>query len=292
MAISKIVYKSSASATPVTWMDATSATATAADIISPKTAMLADGVVTEGTGTGGGGSWVTVYNGTVALAGDWGNGYYYQMINPWNDTIAANSAWRITWDNVQYTCTATWEGSQDGNPYAIGNYTYDGGTGGTDCPFFMQMYFGTSLAVVGASGTHTVKIEKQGASAITGTFTAPSTGSSYTLEFGAVLSGYLFKIEMDDASKTSLMASGQTAARAYAFIGGYPASPINNTTPTNNYMGYRVNPSTSETSVSVTSGFSDGRTASSLKFGIGAFSSGAMNLYYGMTYKYTICPIT
>lgn len=50
MAISKVVYKSSPSATPVTWMDATTATAAAADIISPKTAMLANGVVTTGTG--------------------------------------------------------------------------------------------------------------------------------------------------------------------------------------------------------------------------------------------------
>lgn len=53
MAISKVVYKSSANATPVTWMDATPATAAASDVISPKTAMLADGVVTEGTGSGG-----------------------------------------------------------------------------------------------------------------------------------------------------------------------------------------------------------------------------------------------
>ena len=55
MAISKIVYKESANATPVTWMDATSATAGAADITAPKTAMLADGVMTTGTGSGGGG---------------------------------------------------------------------------------------------------------------------------------------------------------------------------------------------------------------------------------------------
>ena len=54
MAISKIIYKASASATPEVWMDATTATATAGDIISPKTAMLADGVVTQGTGSGGG----------------------------------------------------------------------------------------------------------------------------------------------------------------------------------------------------------------------------------------------
>ena len=56
MAISKVVYKSSANATPVTWMDATPATALAADIMAPKTAMLADGVLTTGTGSGGGGT--------------------------------------------------------------------------------------------------------------------------------------------------------------------------------------------------------------------------------------------
>lgn len=55
MAVSKVIYKSSASATPETWMDATTATAAAADITSPKTAMLANGVMTEGTGSGGGG---------------------------------------------------------------------------------------------------------------------------------------------------------------------------------------------------------------------------------------------
>ena len=53
MAISKVIYKSSANATPETWMDATTATAAAADITSPKTAMLADGVMTTGTGSGG-----------------------------------------------------------------------------------------------------------------------------------------------------------------------------------------------------------------------------------------------
>ena len=53
MAISKITYKASPSATPETWMDATGATAAASDITAPKTAMLADGVVTTGTGSGG-----------------------------------------------------------------------------------------------------------------------------------------------------------------------------------------------------------------------------------------------
>ena len=55
MAISKVIYKSSAQDSGTVWMDATTATATAADIIAPLTAMLANGVVTVGTGSGGGG---------------------------------------------------------------------------------------------------------------------------------------------------------------------------------------------------------------------------------------------
>lgn len=49
MAISKVTLNGT------TLMDATTATAAAADITAPKTAMLSDGVVTTGTGTGGGG---------------------------------------------------------------------------------------------------------------------------------------------------------------------------------------------------------------------------------------------
>lgn len=47
MAISKVVLNGT------TLMDATTATATAEDIIAPKTAMLADGIMTTGTGVGG-----------------------------------------------------------------------------------------------------------------------------------------------------------------------------------------------------------------------------------------------
>ena len=53
MAISKILYKASASASAEVWMDATPATASAADITSPKSAMLANGVVTVGSASDG-----------------------------------------------------------------------------------------------------------------------------------------------------------------------------------------------------------------------------------------------
>ena len=50
MAVSKVILNST------TLIDATTATAAASDITSPKTAMLADGVMTTGTGTSGGGT--------------------------------------------------------------------------------------------------------------------------------------------------------------------------------------------------------------------------------------------
>ena len=77
MAISKIVYKSSPNATPVTWMDATPSTATADKVFAGYTAMLADGVVTTGTGTGGGGgSGGSIYqdeNGYIVLSPNGGS---------------------------------------------------------------------------------------------------------------------------------------------------------------------------------------------------------------------------
>ena len=54
MAISKIVYKEDASATPVTWMDITDTTAGASDVIN-KYFYTADGIKTLGTASGGGG---------------------------------------------------------------------------------------------------------------------------------------------------------------------------------------------------------------------------------------------
>ena len=74
MAISKIIYKSSPSATPETWMDVTGATAAASDITAPKTAMLANGVVTTGTGNSGGLVLTETYSSASAghvLDGSW-----------------------------------------------------------------------------------------------------------------------------------------------------------------------------------------------------------------------------
>lgn len=140
-----------------------------------------DDCVASVTGTyeggGGGTTWETVYTGSASCSDPWGNGYYAAYISSWSEIITLNSVWKVTWDSVEYECTATWEGSNDGDPYALGNYTYDGGSGGTDYPFFIQAY-GTTLIVIGASGTHTIKIEKQ----------VSGGGSSFTLLYSAEVS--------------------------------------------------------------------------------------------------------
>lgn len=59
MAVSKVIVNG------VTKMDATGATAAAADIIAPKTAMLADGEVTPGTGSRGSGMYTKLIDWTA-----------------------------------------------------------------------------------------------------------------------------------------------------------------------------------------------------------------------------------
>lgn len=71
MAISKVTLNGT------TLMDATTATAAAADITAPKTAMLANGVVTTGTGSGGGGGADAVLR-QIAALGE--NGLRYASI--------------------------------------------------------------------------------------------------------------------------------------------------------------------------------------------------------------------
>lgn len=85
MAISKVIYKSSSQDTGTVWMDSTPATAAAADITAPKTAMLADGVLTTGTRSGGGSSTLITKNitenGTYDAEDDNADGYSSVTVN-------------------------------------------------------------------------------------------------------------------------------------------------------------------------------------------------------------------
>ena len=100
MAFSKIILNNT------TLMDATTATAAAADITAPKTAMLADGVMTTGTGSGGGGGGPTTvasgtYTGTGGYPSTAGTGFFVGTKMPQTDfwvKFAAQSDSEYTYD--------------------------------------------------------------------------------------------------------------------------------------------------------------------------------------------------
>lgn len=134
MAISKIVYKESPEATPVTWMDATPATAGAADIMAPKTAMLADGVMTTGTGSGSGGTadykaFIERSTNTPTLPSDL-TSIAANICRDWTGltlTSLPNSVTTIG-DNAFQNCANLALTSLPSNITTIGNYAFSGCT--------------------------------------------------------------------------------------------------------------------------------------------------------------------
>lgn len=133
-----------------------------------------------------------------------------------------------------------------------------------------------------------------GADYIKGAFTVPNDASSYILNFGKTFASYLFLIEMDDTSKTTLVGSGESGNKLYAESGIYPLPSINNTNPSPMYIYERINPSTQD--VSATYGY--GAVSSSapadgtkITFSCGALTAGTSYLYRGYTYKYYIVAI-
>ena len=137
MAISKIVYKENAEATPVVWMDATTATAAAADITAPKTAMLADGVMTTGTGSGGGVVILEKYipETTVAAADfqDWGEYGWGYVGDKVPEHIQIGETYRVILNNQEYMLTSHYGVESDpclgddtfsAYPFAIVSYYY------------------------------------------------------------------------------------------------------------------------------------------------------------------------
>ena len=111
MAISKVIYKTSSQDTGTVWMDATPATAAAADITAPKTAMLADGVLTTGTGSGAGvyqEKTVTPNNTTQVITADEGGTTVLMSIDNVDGTMTTMSGdearrWTETWSEAPVT---------------------------------------------------------------------------------------------------------------------------------------------------------------------------------------------
>lgn len=137
MAISKVIFKASANATPEVWMDATPATAGAADIMAPKTAMLADGVITTGTGSGGSVVILEKYIPETTVAAvdfqDWdehGWGYIGDKVP---EHIQIGETYRVILNNQEYMLTGHYGVEDDpllgddtfsDYPFAIATYDY------------------------------------------------------------------------------------------------------------------------------------------------------------------------
>lgn len=133
-----------------------------------------------------------------------------------------------------------------------------------------------------------------GAQFIKGTFTVPNNATSYTIEFGKTFGKYLFLIEMDDASKTALLATDIDGNKPYALNGIYPIPSINNTVPSSVYTFQRVNPSTGTASSTSGSGFiSTNPSPSSTQITLvcDAITATTSRAYRGYTYNYYIVEI-
>ena len=141
-------------------------------------------------------------------------------------------------------------------------------------------------------GKDAVAIAKEtGARFVKGAFTVPDSGSAYTLDFGKTFAKYLFVIEANNDSKTTMVNNTSIAsAKEFQIIGIFPNPIINNTPQTSNKLVSRYTPSTG---VAIGGGSSNHTCyESSINFSLGSFESGNQNyLYYGFTYNYYIVEI-
>ncbi len=129
-----------------------------------------------------------------------------------------------------------------------------------------------------------------GADYVSGTFTVPADATSYTLEFGKTFSNYIFLVEATDNAKTSIMSSGSTNARGYAYIGVYPKREINSEEYSSNVYVMRVIPSTGTLSNGVTGGSMCSETGITFST-VDVTASGWSSLVKGLTYNYFIVAI-
>ena len=127
----------------------------------------------------------------------------------------------------------------------------------------------------------------KGAEVIKGTFTTPSSGTSYTLEFGKSFNRYFYLIEMTNETKTALIQSGVNANQCFAVHGLYPVPKVNNNSVSDNsYFSSRINPSTS--AIVGTVATSTGTDDSSIKMNVADFGGAANALYKSCTYDYIV----
>lgn len=127
-----------------------------------------------------------------------------------------------------------------------------------------------------------------GKSFISGTVTAPAAIGTCTIDFGRTSNNYLFIIEATTASQETILDCGEAADKAYAWYGAYPTPGVGAlSTPINYTVAWRVKPSTSVLTNSITSVpilANDSISIASRAI----TSSNPNNMYYGLSYNYTI----
>ena len=129
----------------------------------------------------------------------------------------------------------------------------------------------------------------KGAKIISGSFTVPSSGSSYILSLGESLERYIFLIEATNYSKTQIMQSGIDGAKSYAFIGIYPKLSIDSIDANFSGIYAKINPSTEASSNTSATNVNPGDNK--IYFSINTLANGSSVLFKGLSYNYTIVEI-
>lgn len=123
---------------------------------------------------------------------------------------------------------------------------------------------------------------------ISGTFTAPDSGSA-EIQFGRISNNYLFVIDATDSAASTIMNSGLSDQKGFHWFGAYPQPAIGSQTWGSNYTScLRVVPSTGVLSISNTSvpGLYNDRI--SIRSRDITSSSYPNNVYAGLSYNYTV----
>ena len=143
-------------------IDISGTTAVPSDVAQGKVFFDASGAQQTGTASGGGTTWVTMFDKNVTIYSSSPN---YIIVSPYSTPLAANETYRITWGNVTHEFeTFPDPGSTSYDGYLVGN---TGVVGGTDdgSGVALLLYHDRADRMVGVTtdgaGSKYLKIEKK-----------------------------------------------------------------------------------------------------------------------------------